>query len=246
MSAIRCRRLDAIAAVRQRITPMWLLRHVANYLRIAAAAIFSCSSAARTADIHSRDAAFAPLLGSGMRDGTFREEIVKIAPLRTLTLRLHGKSSVRQDFTMAFSYTDSKNPRLPPSGSSRADAAFAPLRLDAQDDRQALACFPIPPARISRGFLCALSPTPPQGGSDTGAPYASLEITPPWRGSRRSRAEQAKADAVGGGRRPRLAACPAQHQTSCVTRTSSSRVVRPDLTFSNPSSRSVLMPCSRA
>ena len=47
------------------------------------------------------------------------------------------------------------------------DAAFAPLRLD-----------------------CGLRPLAdsPSRGSDTGAPYASLKITPPLRGSRRSRA----------------------------------------------------------
>ena len=44
----------------------------------------------------------------------------------------------------------------------------------------------LPPTGSTAGF--ALSPTPPQGGSDTGAPYASLKITPPLRGSRRSRA----------------------------------------------------------
>ena len=57
-------------------------------------------------------------------------------------------------------------------------AAFAPLRLDGTRR--------LPPSGSTAGS--ALSPTPPQGGSDTGTPYASLKITPPLRGSRRSRA----------------------------------------------------------
>ena len=44
----------------------------------------------------------------------------------------------------------------------------------------------------------ALSPTPPQGGSDTGAPYASGKITPPLQGESLLPSRQAKADADGG------------------------------------------------
>ena len=46
----------------------------------------------------------------------------------------------------------------------------------------------------------ALSPTPPRGGSDTGAPYASLISLPPSRGSRRSRAARRRLMRWGGGR----------------------------------------------
>ena len=45
---------------------------------------------------------------------------------------------------------------------------------------------------------CAVSPTPPQGGSDIRASYAGPSITPPLRGSRRSPSRMAKASAVGG------------------------------------------------
>ena len=62
----------------------------------------------------------------------------------------------------------------------------------------------LPPSGSTAGS--ALSPTPPQGGSDTGAPYASLEITPPLRGESQKPSRQAKADAVGGGSRPRQVA----------------------------------------
>ena len=51
-------------------------------------------------------------------------------------------------------------------------------------------------------FACgSASATPPQGGSDTRAPYASLQITPPLRGSRREGGARSRA---GGGqtRRP--------------------------------------------
>ena len=58
----------------------------------------------------------------------------------------------------------------------------------------------LPPTGSTAGS--ALSPTPPQGGSDTGAPYASLKITPPLEGESQKPSRQAKADAVGGGRRP--------------------------------------------
>ena len=44
------------------------------------------------------------------------------------------------------------------------------------------------------------SATPPQGGSDTGTPYASLKITPPLRGSRREGGARSRA---GGGQTPR-------------------------------------------
>ena len=61
--------------------------------------------------------------------------------------------------------------RLSPSGSAR-HAAFAPLRLDGARR--------LPPSGSTAGS--ALSPTPPQGGSDTGAPYASLISLPPGGG----------------------------------------------------------------
>ena len=146
-------------------------------------------------------------------------------------------------------------PRLPPSGSTgrgvcpppaRRDAAFAPLRLDGTPR--------LPPSGSTGRRVCpppARLRAPPsrrlplKGGVILERLMQALYHSP-LEGESQKPSRQAKADAVGGGRRPRLAACPAQHQTSCVTRTSSSRVVRPDLTFSNPSSRSVLMPCSRA
>ena len=93
---------------------------------------------------------------------------------------------------------------LPPSGST-AGAAFAPLRLDGarrlppSGSTGRRVCPPparlrappgtprLPPSGSTAGS--ALSPTPLRGGSDTGAPYASLRYhSPPLRGSRRSRA----------------------------------------------------------
>ena len=59
----------------------------------------------------------------------------------------------------------------------------------------------LPPSGSTAGSAL-VSPTPPQGGSDTGAPYASLKITPPLEGESQKPSRQAKADAVGGGRRP--------------------------------------------
>ena len=88
-------------------------------------------------------------------------------------------------------------PRLPPSGSTgrrvcpppaRRDAAFAPLRLDGTPR--------LPPSGSTTGS--ALSPTPPQGGSDTGAPYAGLRYHSPLEGESQKPSRQAKADAVGG------------------------------------------------
>ena len=52
-------------------------------------------------------------------------------------------------------------------------------------------------------FACgSASATPPQGGSDTRAPYASLQITPPWRGSRRDQGGARSRAGGGGTRRP--------------------------------------------
>ncbi len=68
-------------------------------------------------------------------------------------------------------------PRLPPTGSTAGSALSPTFTYGARR---------LPPTGSTAGS--ALSPTPPQGGSDSGAPYASLEITPPLRGSRRSRA----------------------------------------------------------
>ena len=58
-----------------------------------------------------------------------------------------------------------------------------------------------PPPPHQPSPVGSASATPPQGGSDTGAPYASLEITPPLRGSRREGGARSRA---GGGqtRRP--------------------------------------------
>ena len=58
------------------------------------------------------------------------------------------------------------------------------------------------PPPTASAFACgSASATPPQGGSDTRAPYASLQITPPLRGSRREGGARCRA---GGGqtRRP--------------------------------------------
>ena len=49
----------------------------------------------------------------------------------------------------------------------------------------------LPPTGSTAGF--ALSPTPPQGGSDTGAPYASLKITPPLEGESQKLSRQVPA-----------------------------------------------------
>ena len=54
----------------------------------------------------------------------------------------------------------------------------------------------LPPTGSTAGS--ALSPTPPQGGSDTGTPYAGRKITPPLRGSRRSRADRRRLMRWGG------------------------------------------------
>ena len=71
-------------------------------------------------------------------------------------------------------------PRLPPSGLMGRGVCPPPARLRA------------PPS----------SPTPPQGGSDTGAPYAGLRYHSPLEGESQKPSRQAKADAEGGGRRP--------------------------------------------
>ncbi len=85
---------------------------------------------------------------------------------------------------------------LPEALKRSNDAAKAPLPVPLIVTR-GVAWFP--PSGSTAGS--ALSPTPPQGGSDTGTPCASLEITPPLRGSRRSRAARRRLMRWGGGRR---------------------------------------------
>ena len=72
---------------------------------------------------------------------------------------------------------------------SQNDAADTPLIVTHGTRR-------LPPSGSTAGS--ALSPTPPQGGSDTGAPYASLISLPPLRGSRRSRAARRRLMRWGG------------------------------------------------
>ena len=55
----------------------------------------------------------------------------------------------------------------------------------------------LPPTGSTAGS--ALSPTPPQGGSDTRASYAGLKNHSPLEGESQKPSRQAKADAVGGG-----------------------------------------------
>ena len=108
-------------------------------------------------------------------------------------------------------------PRWPPfgwtAGWRQRDAAFAPHRLE--DGLRPNGTPRWPPSGSTAGF--ALSPTPPQGGSDTCSlrgfsyspqiipplnpphrPVKHSSITPPLRGSRRSPSRMAKASAVGG------------------------------------------------
>ena len=95
-----------------------------------------------------------------------------------------------------------------PQALERSRQGFAARAADSHS-RGAPGTPRLPPTGSTAGS--ALSPTPPQGGSDTGTPYASLKITPPLRGSRRSRAERRRLMRWGGAGPPGCGVHPRQH-----------------------------------
>ena len=103
-----------------------------------------------------------------------------------------------------------------PQALERSRQCFAARAADSHS-RGAPGTPRLPPSGSTAGS--ALSPTPPQGGSDTGTPYASLKITPPSRGSRRSRAARRRLMRWGveaGHARPRPSAMPGRFSTVLI------------------------------